>query len=250
VALFVAPATAPYLQPLFASPDIDVVSIRDREALMRQLPFVQLTDVPRSGFDYAGERPPQEVGLIAMVGRLVARADLHPALVDRLVHAALEVHSGRDLITNEGQFPNVMGVDVAVNAQAANLLAASGPSPLYRFLPYWIVAQVNSFALLLLPLLVILLPLMRIVPGLYQWRMRSRVYRRYPELLEIERGAHLASDPDAVEQLERRLAHVEADMLDLRLPVGFREYAYTMRMHIDLVRQRLQQRRQEVTGDA
>jgi TRAP-type uncharacterized transport system substrate-binding protein len=246
VALFVAPATAPYLQPLFADPRIETSSIRDREALMRQLPFVQLAEVPRSGFDYAAQRPGQPIELIAMVGRLAARTDLHPALVDRLVQAAREVHSQRDLITDENQFPSAAGVDMDLNAQAANLLAAEGPSPLYRFLPYWIVAQINSFALLLLPLLVILLPLMRILPGIYQWRMRSRVYRRYPELLEIERRAHDASGPGAIDALEARLAHVEQDMLALRLPIGFREYAYTMRMHIDLVRQRLRERRQEV----
>jgi TRAP-type uncharacterized transport system substrate-binding protein len=246
VALYVAPATAPNLQPLFAAPGVSISPIRDREALLRQLPFVQLADVPRSGFDYAAERPPEEVELIAMVGRLVARADLHPALVDRLVNAARTIHSGRDLITNENQFPSTAGVDMAVNAQAANLLADDKPSPLYRVLPYWIVAQVNSFALLLLPLLVILLPLMRIVPGLYQCRMRSRVYRRYPELLEIERDAYHVTDAPGIDKLERRLAAVEAYVLELLLPMGVREYAYTMRMHIDLERHRLDERRRAV----
>jgi TRAP-type uncharacterized transport system substrate-binding protein len=132
VALFVAPATAPYLQPLFKTPNVDVSPIRDREALMRQLPFVQLADVPRAGFDYAAERPAEEVELIAMVGRLVARADLHPALVDRLVQAARKIHSARDLITDEDQFPTMVGVAMPVNAQAANLLANDRLSPLYR----------------------------------------------------------------------------------------------------------------------
>jgi uncharacterized membrane protein len=43
---------------------------------------------------------------------------------------------------------------------------------------------------------------------------------------------------------------VEAYVLDLRLPMGFREYAYTMRMHIDLVRHRLNERRHAVERGA
>ena len=35
---------------------------------------------------------------------------------------------------------------------------------------------------MLLPLLVLLLPLIKVMPPIYTWRMRSRVYRWYDEL--------------------------------------------------------------------
>ncbi len=129
IALFVAPVGAPYLQPLFADPAVRAVSIRDAEALVRRLPFVDLTDVPPSSFDYAGRRPAEQIELVAMIARLVAQSDLHPALVDRLVEAARRIHSGRDLITREGQFPAVTGVDMPMNAQAATLIE-NGPERL------------------------------------------------------------------------------------------------------------------------
>jgi hypothetical protein len=242
VALFVAPVGAPYLQPLFAAPDIVLTSIRDTEALVRRLPVAMRADIPRAGLDYAGERPPRQVDLIAMVGRLVAQGDLHASLVDRLVQAAREIHSDRDLITPEGTFPDTAAVNLPVNPQAATLLAGP-PSPLYRFLPYWVVAQINSFALLLVPVLVILIPLLRAIPGLYQWRMRSRVYRHYIDLLEIDRQAFGESDRAVLDGLDRRLDAIEADLVELRLPLRFREYAYTLRVHLDLVRRRIAARR-------
>jgi TRAP-type uncharacterized transport system substrate-binding protein len=241
-ALFVAPVDAPYLQPLFADEGITASSIRDAEALVRRLPFVKRADIPPAGFDYAERNPPRRIELIAMVGRLVARSDLHPSLVDRLINAAREVNGGRDLITAEGEFPSTDGVAMPLNAQAANMLSGP-PSPLYRFLPYWMVAQINSFALLLVPILVLLFPLLRAVPGLYQWRMRSRVYRHYLELRDIDTEALSATDPATLDGLERRLDRIEADLVSTRLPVRFREYAYTMRVHIDLVRRKLAERR-------
>jgi len=246
-ALFVAPVGAPYLQPLFADAGITAASIRDAEALVRRLPFVKRADIPPAGFDYADRNPPRQIDLIAMVGRLVAQSDLHPSLVDRLVNAARRVHGGRDLITAEGEFPSTAGVAMPLNAQAANMLSGP-PSPLYRFLPYWVVAQINSFALLLVPVLVLLFPLLRAVPGLYQWRMRSRVYRYYLELREIDTVAMAGSDAAALDGLERRLDRIERDLVAVRLPVRFREYAYTMRVHIDLVRRKIAERRRAIAG--
>lgn len=57
LALFVAPVTAPYLQPLFTDDEIELASIRDSQALSRQLAFVQPAMIPRSGFDYTAELP-------------------------------------------------------------------------------------------------------------------------------------------------------------------------------------------------
>ncbi len=241
VALFVAPISAPYLQPLLADGDLGPVAIRDAEALVRRLPFAQLATVPAAGFNYADRRPPQSLDLVSMIGRLVAQRDLHASLVDRLVAAAREVNSGRDLITDENQFPTATGVAMPLNPQAADLLSAP-PSPLLRFLPYWVVAQIDSFALLLVPVIVILFPLFRIVPGLYQWRMRSRVYRHYLDLIEIERGALASNDAAKLRRLDARLDAIEADLVSVRLPVRFREYAYTMRLHLDVVRRRIAER--------
>lgn len=240
--IFVAPVTAPYLQLLFADPAVRALPIRDAESLARRLPFVELTDLPPASFDYAARRPAERVELVAMIGRLVAQSGLHPALVDRLVEAAREIHAGRDLITREGQFPGVTGVDMAMNAQAASLIE-KGPNPFNRFLPYWIGAQISKFALLLVPLLVVFFPIFRIAPSLYQWRMRGKVWKHYPELRAIERDAAAAADTRALDRLSERLDVIEGQVARTRLPPSYREYAYAMRVHLDLVRRKIAERR-------
>lgn len=242
LAVFVAPASAPYLDALFTDPTLNVSQIRDREALVRQLPFVQLADIPPSAFDYAERLPPERIDLVAMVGRLVAQSDLHPALVDRLVTAARSVHSSRDLITGEGRFPSTQAADMPVNAQAVAILSRE-PNRLHELLPFWVVAQINSFAILLLPILFLLVPLFRMVPSIYEWQMRARVYRRYTDLRRIDRDALETRDPAELDRLTRRLDQIEAAVAKLSLPLRFREQAYTMRVHIDLLRRRIAERR-------
>lgn len=245
VAIFVAPITAPYLADLVATPDLRLAQMRDVEALERRLSFVDVVDIPSAGFDYVGRLPPETIYLPAMVARLVARADLHPALVERLIRAAERIHRGGDLLTPEGRFPSTENLAMAVNPQAEAMIAA-GPSTISRFLPFWMVAQINRVAVLLLPIVFLLLPLLRALPGLYAWSMHSRVYRHYDELLRIDAemdGVEAADDLDA---LRDRLDAIDDEARSIRVSARYREYVYTLRLHIDLVRRRLNARRREI----
>jgi hypothetical protein len=101
--------------------------------------------------------------LVAMVTRLVARDGLHPALVNRLVHAVLAVHGGAGAIPEDDLYPSAADLDIPANRYAAQLLE-EGFSPLEQWLPYWIVAQFNRILLVLLPAIFLLLPLLRLLP--------------------------------------------------------------------------------------
>ena len=237
-ALFVAPIDAPYLRPLFESGAPVIGTIRDGEALARLLPYVQITHIPPAGLDYVARIPPVRIDLIAMVGRLAARDDLHPSLVDRLVNAAREVHSDRGLLNDENQFPSANGATMPMNPQALSLLE-NGPGPLVLILPYWITAQISKFALLLLPALFLLLPLIRLGPWLYQWRMGARVWRHYGDLMDIDREVLEGLDPDRLAALGTKLDGIERDLIGLKLPLRFRDRAYAMRLHIGMVRDRM-----------
>ncbi len=238
VALFVAPVSAPYLEQLFESEAVEVAPVRDAEALARRLSFVRMVDIPPAALNYARRIPAERVPLVAMVAALAAREDLHPALVNRLVRAAERIHSGTDLVTVAPIFPSTEGLDLPINDQASAALR-DGPNAFERLLPYWMSAQVSRFALLLVPIIVLLLPLFRLLPGVYAWRMHSRVYRRYPELKDIEREAESDLPPERLRELLDRLERINSEARSIRVPPRYREYAYTLRIHIDLVRRNL-----------
>jgi hypothetical protein len=125
-----------------------------------------------------------------------------------------------------------------MNPQALSLLE-NGPGPLVLILPYWITAQISKFALLLLPALFLLLPLIRLGPWLYQWRMGARVWRHYGDLMDIDREVLEGLDPDRLAALGTKLDGIERDLIGLKLPLRFRDRAYAMRLHIGMVRDRM-----------
>ena len=90
---------------------------------------------------------------------------------------------------------------------------------------------------MILPLLTLLYPLFKILPPAYSWRMRSKVNRWYKELqaLDDRVRAGAISRADATEQLDR----IERSVEEVSLPAGFAASAYTLRLHIDFLRHKV-----------
>lgn len=241
-ALFVAPLEAPYLAPLFASTEAQLLSVAYLPALTGRMAQSDQITLPAGGINLSPPVPRADVDLIAMVAQLASRPDLHPALADRLVEAARELHAGRTAIREEGRFPNTNRASLKPDAYARDLIA-DGPSPLQEYLPYWVVAQIQRFAILLLPIIFLLLPLIRVLPGLYAWRMRARVYGYYQSVREIEEKARQCL-PEELDALDNQLINIDQELAVLRLPLPYRDYAYTARLHVDLLRRKIQDRRQ------
>jgi hypothetical protein len=115
-----------------------------------------------------------------------------------------------------------------------------GPSFLYRWLPYGTAVVLDRLKVLLLPLVALLLPLFRIAPPLYQWRVRSRVYRWYAAVRDIDLA--ISSDQPDVALLRRQLHALESDVASVSVPLAYAGEQYHLRLHIQLLQQELDTR--------
>ena len=86
------------------------------------------------------------------------------------------------------------------------------------------------------------MPLSRVVPPLYVWRIRSRVYRWYGQLRTVEQA--LEDVPGQrraqvyAEQLQR-LDEIEEMVNQISIPLSFADGLYGLRSHINFVRKRI-----------
>ncbi len=172
---------------------------------------------------------------------LVAREDLHPALVNLLLDAAREIHGGQGYFEAAGEFPGTTQVDLPVSSDA-DRHRRFGPSLLHRYLPFWIATVVERTIILVVPLLVVLIPLLNFLPQFLRWRVRSRIY----PLVRRARAAR-ARHPDAAEPLpldrwRRDLARIEQAAAQIRAPASYGSEAYTLREHIGIVRREIEAR--------
>jgi hypothetical protein len=92
---------------------------------------------------------------------------------------------------------------------------------------------------ILLPIILLLIPGAKLVPLLYGWRIRSRIYRWYGALIALERGVttHTAEEQ---EQMLTQLDEIESAVNRMKMPLAFADQFYVLREHIGFVRSRLQ----------
>lgn len=244
IAVFVAPVDAPYLIEAYGHLSLGVLPLDHVEAISRRMEYAGVVTVPAGGMSLAPVLPPVARTQVALEARLAVRDGLHPALVNRLTMAAIELHSRRGIITDPGRFPSIEGTGLTVNNTARQLIL-EGPSTWHDWLPYWVAAQINRVLLLVLPFFFIVVPLLRLIPAAYAYLMRWRVWRYYPEIRRVE--DELANDPSMEElvAMRARLAEVEARLASMRLPTAYRQSQYDARLHLELVQKRLSEIRQD-----
>lgn len=236
----VTPAGDPVIAELAAVPDVHLLNLVDARGYGQRFPYLREVTLFRGVLDFARGLPDRDVTMIAPVAALVAKRDLHPALVDALAGAALEIHSQGDLFAEPRAFPTATHPQIPTIRGAREYLE-HGPPFLQRWLPIWAASMAERSLIVLVPLLTLLLPLVRALPGIIDWRIRSRAFRWYRELRAIERDADGLDPADAAlrSALERRLDMVERRVLATPMPLSRSDLLYNLRQHLDLVRVRL-----------
>jgi TRAP-type uncharacterized transport system substrate-binding protein len=225
------------IRGLIRHPSLHVLRLSQLGAIVRRFPHLDRLVVPMGAYDLATNLPSADLELLASSVELVARSDLHPAISDLLLETMREVHGRASLTQKAGEFPAPREHDLPLGADARRYYE-SGKRWLYRVLPFWAASLADRFLMVLVPLVLLLVPALRLVPTLYGWRVRLRLYRVYGALLELERDVrkHAAEDRAA---LLSRLDAIERRADALRLPVAFADQFYVLRGHIAFVRGRL-----------
>lgn len=239
--VFSSAPDAPLIQMLLLTPGIRLLDFPQAQAYTRRFPFLSHVVLPRGIADLGKDLPPRDYHLVAPTATLVARADLHPALIDLFVHAAADIHGDAGWFHAQKAFPTASYNEIPV-AQAAERYYRNGGSFLEEYLPFWLANFLQRMWLVILTLGALALPLSRIVPPLYVWKVRSRIYRWYGKLRAVEQAIEdvPASRREEVyrEQLQR-LAEIEEKANHISIPLSFAEELYGLRSHINFVRKRL-----------
>jgi len=226
------------IRQLLHTPGIKLYNFIQADAYTRRITYLNKITLPRGSIDFGKDIPAHDAFLIAPTVELIARNRLHPALSDLLIEAAQEVHSGAGLLRRKGEFPAPIEQEIRISAEASRFYK-SGKSFLYRTLPFRFASLVNRIIVVFVPMIVLLLPALRLIPAIYRWRFKSRISRWYRALLMIEQDliAQLASDQRNA--LMERLDSIEEAVNRMKVPASFADQFYDLRGHITFVRNRL-----------
>lgn len=207
------------------------------EAYRMKFPFLTPVTLPKGAVSIAANVPPVDVTLLAPTGTIVARDDIHPALVNLVLRAAHELESGRQLFAAAGTFPTGKHLDFPLHPDAQRYFDR-GPSLLYRYLPFWIAVWIERATVLAIPLLT-MVPIIRMAPPAYRWQVQRKIYRWYTRLRYVEDKADATVTADERSKLLQELDTVERHLLKLKVPLSYAQQLYDLRGHLAFVRSRL-----------
>lgn len=235
---------APLIADLLGIEGVRLMDCRRAPAYARRHPFLSPVTLREGMVDLHRNLPATDMTLVAPTANLVSRTDQHPALIPLLLKAAQEVHRGGGLLDQPGEFPSALNVDCPLNPDARRYLKA-GPSMLYRYLPFSFAAGIDRVKLMLLPLCTLLLPLLKVAPPVYRWRIRYRIFRWYRVLREIDQKMKQAdADADFSDDITH-LRTLETELAEVSVPLSYMEEFYNLRLHVAFVRQQLQRRQSD-----
>jgi len=145
------------------------------------------------------------------------------------------VHGGANLLQHAGKFPSPLEHEFRISDDASRFYN-SGKSFLYRSLPFWLASLVDRLLVVLVPIVIRLIPGLKLVPSLYRWCVKSRIYRWYDVLIALERS--LLGQPVLVEREEviKQLGDIETEVNKMKMPVAFADQFYVPRHHLRFVR--------------
>jgi TRAP transporter TAXI family solute receptor len=224
------------VQMLLQTPGVKLMDFAQSEAYSRRFAFLSPAVLPRGVVDLAANIPPQDVRLVAPTTTLLTRTSTHPALLQLFALAGNEIHGSAGWFKRTREYPNVKNNELPVAKEAERSIQAGAPL-LQRYLPFWVANLVERMWLVMGIIIAILLPLSRIVPPLYQFRVRSRIFRWYGQLRNIENRAEDAQDTaPLLEELNQMESHAEK----ISVPLSYTDELYALRNNIQLVRKKLQ----------
>ena len=224
------------VQMLLQTPGIKLMDFAQNEAYSRRLPFLAAVSLPRGVVDLASDLPATDVRLVAPTTTLLAGSKVHPAVLQLFSQASLSFHGGAGWFSRAHEFPNAANTEFPL-AKEAERTIQNGVPLLQRYLPFSLANLMERMWLALGIIIAVLLPLSRIIPPLYEFRIRSRVFRWYGQLREIE--GRLDSEPGSATALVAELDQMDERVGKITVPLSYTDELYALRNHIQLVRRKM-----------
>ena len=262
-AFLIQPADTDRIQSLLHNPGLRLMNFAlEADAYANRFPALVKVMLNRGAVEFEPVTPAGDITLLATSVALVARADIEPSLMSLLTFAVSTIRA-QPSIRRATRCCSTAPVRSRISAirstgsprrRDSSTRRVSCRSPCARLhppctkagFPYSVTGFVADYGaqtvLLLIPSLVILLPMLRVVPSVYNWSVRRRLLYWYRQLKALEKNLDHPAQRGELATYQAEIERIDAGVRRIRYPLNFSDQFYHLRLHIELVRQRLFQK--------
>ena len=173
------------IKELLENKDIELMSFKRAKAYGKKFYFLDSIDLYEGTIDLYNNMPYEDKKLLSTTATLVVTKNFSEELTRILLKKVKEVHNKKELFSHENQFPNLTNINIPINEEAKRYFTY-GDTFLEKIFPFWIASNLDRLKILLIPLLTLMIPLFKGIFPLYRWSIRSKIYRWYDEVQDLD----------------------------------------------------------------
>ena len=222
------------VKELLENPSINVLSFKRAKAYSRKYPFLEALTLYEGTLNLYKNLPDENIKLLSTTATLIGNKNLNDELIRVFLKKVKEVHNKKDLFSTPNQFPNIHNMKLELNEEAKRYLI-NGDTWLEKIFPFWIASNIDRLKILIIPLLTLLIPLSKGVFPIYRWSIRSKIYKWYRQIQELDLKLEtIKSDElaDFIKELEELRHEIK---VDTKVPLSFMSEYYDLIMHLELI---------------
>ncbi len=225
------------IKKLLEIPSIDFVDVQRHNAYTARYPFLSSVVISQGLLNLEHNIPDSDRTTLASTATLVVNERFHPALTPLVLQSfARQLRSGGMLEAPQA-FPSADNTGFELTPEAEHFYK-HGPPFLQRYLPFWAASLVDRLTILVIPLLVILIPLSKMAGPLYRWRIRSRIYKWYRDLLAVDRNISFGQADDIARQ-QQKLSALSDEIGSIDVPLSYADELYQLKQHVEYIDRKL-----------
>lgn len=234
-ALFlVTSANSKIIKELLTNEHISLFSFNRANAYSRKFNHLNALDLYEGTIDLLQNIPNQNKKLLSTTATLVSHKDFSDELIRILLKKVTLVHKEKTLFSQENEFPNSSNLLLKQNEEAKRYLE-NGDTWLEEIFPYWIASTLDRLKILLIPLITLSIPLFKGVFPLYRWSIRSKIYRWYDEVQDLDLSLDKADKQNLIKKLDELEKLKKEIKAETKVPLAYMSEYYDLIMHLELI---------------
>lgn len=236
-AFFTVSAQSEIIRELIAIEGIELMDIRRSAAYTARFPSLSSARISEGLLDLERNIPDSDRTTLASTATLVVNERFHPALTPLIMEVFAKRLKAGGILEKPDEFPSPRHLGFPLTREA-NHYFEYGPPFLMRYLPFWAASLVDRLIIFVIPLLVVLIPLSKVAGPTYRWRIRSRIYRWYRDLLVVDRKIAQGAIEDPAEE-RRKLVGLADELSTIDVPLSYADELYLLKQHVEYIDRRL-----------
>jgi TRAP transporter TAXI family solute receptor len=229
------------VKELVYNKDISLFSFENYKAYKYHSFSLGNLKIPQGYYDIGKNIPSKEITLLTALATLACQETIPPRIVESLLISIKDItqrdyHESLSFENSGFNFPSDKYVDFEIHS-ASDLFFKEGPSFLTKYFSYTVALLLSRLKYFLIPLIPFILIFIRVIPGIYNFRLGLIMKKKYKELGDIEKSVVTARNKEDLDLLNIKINDLKKDMdiTSQKIPAQYQRNIYDWKMHISLI---------------